>query len=310
MRLAKHPLKGTVYDGSGKRHSASMDAQNLLDVLEAGDLNPALRALLPAAVVSALRGYPDPLLQLNELSEGLTPNVPVPTRSEVEEAEDDALFWATTCEERPFPWERPRAPKARLAQAKAALAALPSSAFYPFHAARGVRRKPRTRVRGLAERGPGAARPGVRCPTSRPCSSPAPRTCARRPRTPKAWPRRSRTPSCSSCRTRATRSSAAMSAYCARDAVTAFFARPEGDALRPSTNPFTPTPLTPPRSPRSPRAGLHGRRGRTLAAVLDDDRRPRAPGGRRRPCKPRRSCPAARASGACGAVMRSWATPR
>ena len=44
-----------------------------LDILHAGDLNPALRALLPAAVQSALHGNPDPLLRLKALSEGLIP---------------------------------------------------------------------------------------------------------------------------------------------------------------------------------------------------------------------------------------------
>ncbi len=48
----------------------------MLGILQAGDLNPALRALLPAAVRSALRNYPDPLLRLQLLAEGLIPNVP------------------------------------------------------------------------------------------------------------------------------------------------------------------------------------------------------------------------------------------
>ena len=79
-RLRKHPLSGTVYDGSGHRHGASLDEPALLAILEAGDLNPALRALLPAAAQSALHGEPDPLLRLRLLSEGLIPNVPVPPR--------------------------------------------------------------------------------------------------------------------------------------------------------------------------------------------------------------------------------------
>ena len=57
---ASRPLSGSVYDGSGKRHSSTLDATGLLDVLEAGDLNPALRALLPAAVRSALRARSRP----------------------------------------------------------------------------------------------------------------------------------------------------------------------------------------------------------------------------------------------------------
>src|ERR1700739_573329 len=75
-RLARKPLSGIVYDGSGKRHSASLDEEQLLEELVAGDLNPALRAMTPAAVRSALAGDPAPLLRLDLLSEGLVPSVP------------------------------------------------------------------------------------------------------------------------------------------------------------------------------------------------------------------------------------------
>ena len=75
-QLRKHALSGSVYDGSGHRARATLNEIGLLDILEAGDLNPALRALLPAAVRSALRHDPDPLLRLHLLSEGLIPNVP------------------------------------------------------------------------------------------------------------------------------------------------------------------------------------------------------------------------------------------
>ena len=53
-----------------------LNESGLLGILEAGDLNPALRALLPAAVRSALHNDPDPLLRLQLLAEGLIPNVP------------------------------------------------------------------------------------------------------------------------------------------------------------------------------------------------------------------------------------------
>jgi pimeloyl-ACP methyl ester carboxylesterase len=44
-QLRKRPLTGSVYDGSGHRHTTTLDESGLLGVLEAGDLNPALRAL-------------------------------------------------------------------------------------------------------------------------------------------------------------------------------------------------------------------------------------------------------------------------
>lgn len=133
--LRRRPLRGAVYDGNGNRHSSSLVESDLLAILEAGDLNPALRALLPAAVQSALHGEPDPLLRLNLLSQGLTPNVPVPPRRAEREASEEAgnaLFVATSCEERPFPWRRTAPVGSHRAEALAALRALPGSALAPF----------------------------------------------------------------------------------------------------------------------------------------------------------------------------------
>ena len=59
-----------MYDGAGHRHSATLREADLYNVLVAGDLNPALRALLPAAVQSALRNDPDPLLRLKRSRKG------------------------------------------------------------------------------------------------------------------------------------------------------------------------------------------------------------------------------------------------
>jgi pimeloyl-ACP methyl ester carboxylesterase len=132
-RMHKHALRGSVYDGMGRRHTAIMSDIDLLNLIDAGDLNPALRALLPASVQSALHGDPDPLLRLNLLSEGLIPNLPgTPTASA--EGIDEALFVDTTCEEAPFPWQRAASTKTRLAEALAALRAQPISSFYPFTA--------------------------------------------------------------------------------------------------------------------------------------------------------------------------------
>jgi hypothetical protein len=45
---------------------------------------------------------------------------------------DVPLYYATTCEEQDFPWSRSATPSARLAQARAAIAALPATALRPF----------------------------------------------------------------------------------------------------------------------------------------------------------------------------------
>jgi pimeloyl-ACP methyl ester carboxylesterase len=164
-KMQKHALSGSVYDGSGHSHRATMSDVDLLNLIGAGDLNPALRALLPASVQSALRGDPAPLLRLNLLSEGLIPNVPgVPlanfdrTASERDASEqgadlegtdglkfpgtplassdgvDETLFADTTCEETSFPWQRSAPASTRVAEALDALRALPASDFYPFNA--------------------------------------------------------------------------------------------------------------------------------------------------------------------------------
>jgi pimeloyl-ACP methyl ester carboxylesterase len=132
-RLQRRRLSGSVYDGAGKRHSTQLDEIGLLGILEAGDLNPALRALLPAAVQSALRGDPDPLLRLHLLSEGLIPNIPSATGAAAEApAIDEALFATTSCEETLFPWQRSASASTRLSEALGALHAQPRGAFYPF----------------------------------------------------------------------------------------------------------------------------------------------------------------------------------
>lgn len=134
-RVRSRPLSGSVYDGAGKRHNARLDEQGLLGILEAGDLNPALRALFPAAVRSALHGDPDPVLRLQALSEGLIPNVPAAEASASGGNEvDEALFVTTTCEETAFPWQRNASAETRLHEALADLLAKPASEFAPFDA--------------------------------------------------------------------------------------------------------------------------------------------------------------------------------
>ncbi|HWX87998.1 MAG TPA: alpha/beta hydrolase, partial [Solirubrobacteraceae bacterium] len=132
-RLHKHALSGYVYDGTGHRHRSTLSNVALLNLIGAGDLNPALRALLPASAQSALRGDPAPLLRLNLLSEGLIPNLPgTPFASS--DGIDEALFVDTTCEESSLPWQRAAPPQTRLAEGLGALRALPAADFYPFDA--------------------------------------------------------------------------------------------------------------------------------------------------------------------------------
>jgi pimeloyl-ACP methyl ester carboxylesterase len=122
-------LRGRWIDGDGHAHTARFSAATLLDVLIAGDLEPVLRAEFPAAVRAAAGGDTAQLARLVHGAE---------ERGEGEEAEspaesfDTPLYFATSCEEEPFPWDRAASPATRLAEARARLAALPQSALGPF----------------------------------------------------------------------------------------------------------------------------------------------------------------------------------
>ncbi|HEY3828894.1 MAG TPA: alpha/beta fold hydrolase [Solirubrobacteraceae bacterium] len=273
-RLRVHPLRGYVYDGRGQRHADTLGEADLLGILEAGDLNPALRALLPAAVQSALRGEADPLLRLDALSEGLIPNVPLGpgnSQSELEarEEENNALFTATTCEEQRFPWQRGAAPATRQAEARTALSALPSTDFYPFAA--------ETAWRSSSI---------VEC-LNWPNAAPAPPTSAALPnvptlifsgaqdlRTPTANARAvaARIPDAELLVVPYTGHSVIGSDFgnCATLALKAFFAGAAVAPCTPTRNVFSPTPITPRRlADVQPVPGLSGNPGRTLTAVLD-----------------------------------------
>jgi pimeloyl-ACP methyl ester carboxylesterase len=274
VQLRKRPLSGSVYDGSGKRHASTLDEGGLLDILEAGDLNPALRALLPAAVQSALRHDPDPLLRLHLLSEGLIPNVPGEgTTGEAPQEIDEALFVTTSCEEEPFPWQRAAPASTRLAEALGYLHAQPANDFYPFDAATAYANSLVPACAGWAD------------------ASPTPAPASALPDVPTlilSGEQDLRTPT-SGARSVAVRIPDAQLLLvpftghsvigsdlsdCASLALSAFFAGGVGGGqiqpCTPTANQFAPTPLTPTKLAYvHPPATLGGRPGRTLVAVLD-----------------------------------------
>ena len=70
-RLARDPLRGRAFDRNGRRRTVSYpDADALLFLLIAGDLNPYLQASLPAALSAARRGDPALLLRLRAIGAG------------------------------------------------------------------------------------------------------------------------------------------------------------------------------------------------------------------------------------------------
>ncbi|HTA35816.1 MAG TPA: alpha/beta hydrolase [Solirubrobacteraceae bacterium] len=273
-KLRKRPLSGSAFDGAGKRHSVSLGELDLLNILEAGDLNPALRALLPAAVHSALNGDPDPLLRLNLITDGLVPSIPIKPDPEAEkvskEEENNALFIATSCEETLFPWQRAANATTRLGEANAALKALPSTDFYPFDAEAAL------------------ADSLIPVCASWPDASAAPPAQAALPNVPTlilSGEQDMRTPTSGAKAVAALIPDAQLLTVpytghsvlgsdfsgCAQSAVAAFFA---GTPVQPcsaaTTNTFAPTPVAPRKLAyvKAP-SGLSGKPGRTLTAVLD-----------------------------------------
>jgi pimeloyl-ACP methyl ester carboxylesterase len=290
-RLHKHAVSGYVYDGSGHRRRSTLSSVDLLNLIDAGDLNPTLRALLPASVQSALRGDPDPLLRLNLLSEGLVPNLPgaplgvcagsscatglapalrsvAPQTRSGSDGVDEALFVDTTCEEASFPWRRSAAPGTRLAEALGALRALPGSGFYPFDAS----------TAWVDSVLPGCAR--------WPNAAPAPPAAVPLPQAPTlilsgAQDLRTPTSGAEAVAARIPGSQLVVVPYtghsvlgtdfsgCAQTAVKAFFLSGTSEPCTASHNPFAPTPITPTRLALVKAVALPGRPGSTLAVVLD-----------------------------------------
>jgi pimeloyl-ACP methyl ester carboxylesterase len=124
-RLAAHPVTGRVFDGRGRQVRVSIASGDMFALVKAGDLNPAIRPQLPAAVHAALKGDPTPLLRLIAL-------VSMHPASEASSDLDFTLLLDTSCEETRFPWQRGASAATRAVEAEAALNALPSSVFYPF----------------------------------------------------------------------------------------------------------------------------------------------------------------------------------
>jgi pimeloyl-ACP methyl ester carboxylesterase len=128
-RLAHGPIRGRMVDGRGRPRRAAAALSDLYPLLLTGDLLPMQRALVPAAVRSALDGDPALLLRLAAVPAG---------GLDTEGPDSDALFVATRCEDGAVPWAPGTPIDARAAAAAAALAAVPPPQLAPFGPA-GVR---------------------------------------------------------------------------------------------------------------------------------------------------------------------------
>ncbi len=125
-RMGGGVVRGRYVGPHGHPHPVPISANELLDILLGGDFDPILRAEFPAAVRAAADGDDAPLARL----------LVGAFSGEGEEGEgiDSPLFFTTTCEEEDFPWSHAAGPGERLAQARAGIGALPTSAFAPFTA--------------------------------------------------------------------------------------------------------------------------------------------------------------------------------
>jgi pimeloyl-ACP methyl ester carboxylesterase len=126
-QLTPGALRGRVIDGRGIAHTVRITSDDLLAILIAGDLEPTLRSEAPAAFRAAADGDTAPLARLQARAEGKESEAESPS-----ESFDNPLYFATSCEDEEFPWNRSASPQERLAQAKTRIAALRASAIAPF----------------------------------------------------------------------------------------------------------------------------------------------------------------------------------
>ncbi len=128
-RMDGGALSGRWIDGDGHAHTLRFSANTLLDVLIDGDLEPVLRAELPAAVRAAAGGDTAPFARLlrvaSQRGEGNEEESP-------SESFDTPLYYATSCEEELFDWNRSSSPAKRLAEITARISGLPASLIAPF----------------------------------------------------------------------------------------------------------------------------------------------------------------------------------
>lgn len=130
-RLRSRGLRGSVYSATGRRYTARLGESGLFAILLAGDLNPTLRAELPGSVRAALAGDSGPILRLSARSAGLQNGA----GWQSSQADSDALFFTTTCEENPtLPWGRTASIARRESETVRAALRLPRSATGPFSA--------------------------------------------------------------------------------------------------------------------------------------------------------------------------------
>jgi pimeloyl-ACP methyl ester carboxylesterase len=124
-RLYAHPVRAKVISARGHVRHVELNPDEVLNMMISGDLDTLLRANLPAALHAAVHGDYSLLAALVNIA------------NEPEGGVSNELYFATSCEELPFPWNRADTPTQRAAAALAAFNALPAATFAPFTAQTG-----------------------------------------------------------------------------------------------------------------------------------------------------------------------------
>jgi pimeloyl-ACP methyl ester carboxylesterase len=132
-KTGRKPIAGKVNTPGGRSLKVRLDQDGVLDILLGGDLNPTLRSELPGAMRSAIKDDTRPLLRLLLRAKGLTGIPDARSQGNLDEADSDALFVATRCEESAFPWDRNAGAEQRASQALSGARAHPSTDFQPFN---------------------------------------------------------------------------------------------------------------------------------------------------------------------------------
>jgi len=130
--LRLRPLSGRVIGVDGRPRTRRLGRLRLLRILFDGDLDPSLRAELPAAVVAALHGDGAPILRLARRAATFEAELEPPRRF------SPALFLATSCEDGPLPWQPGASFSDRWGQAIARARSLPDAQFFPFDRATAI----------------------------------------------------------------------------------------------------------------------------------------------------------------------------
>lgn len=123
-RLNAKPLKARTFDARGHAHAVTISGLSIAALLPEIDFEGHLRAELPRAMASALRG--DGALLARLIAGG--PDGPPP---DPRLAVNQTLLNVTHCEEDVHPFDRTASPDDRLTQARARLGEIPPDAFAP-----------------------------------------------------------------------------------------------------------------------------------------------------------------------------------